>query len=384
MYDDRLAAKPPMGWNSWNQVRCFDLTEQVVRDAADALVATGMRDAGYEYVVVDDCWQAHARGADGALRAHPERFPSGMKALADHVHRRGLKFGIYASPGSDTCAMFWDQYPGRELGSLGHERQDADLFASWGVDFLKYDWCRADITSGLDPKLAFTVMRDALRATGRDIVYSISEYGDYSPWTWARGIAHLWRTTQDLQPTWTSVATVIGSQALLADHTGRPGGWNDPDMLQVGNGTLTDIENRTHFSMWTMLNAPLFVGTDLTALSVQALATLTNHEVIAIGQDFAGSQGRRIHASSQQEVWTKPLSNGDQAVLLYNGAQARATVSVDLSGSTGSGWKARDLWAGRDLVVTHDRLSADLDPHAVALYRLTPRDPASPAGEPTL
>lgn len=221
--DNGLALTPPMGWNSWNEVHCYGLTEQVVRHAADSLVATGMRDAGYQYVVVDDCWQAHTRGADGALRSHPERFPSGIKALADYVHARGLKFGIYAAPGTKTCAMIWDDYPGVELGSYGHERQDAETFAFWGVDYLKYDWCEAHRFPGLEPVAAFGAMRDALASVKRDIVYSISEYGHYKPWTWAHSVGNLWRTTSDLAPRWSSVSGVINSQAALADFTGRPG-----------------------------------------------------------------------------------------------------------------------------------------------------------------
>ena len=266
---DGLALTPPMGWNSWNQVHCYGLTEDVVKQAADAMVSAGMSTAGYRYVVVDDCWQAPTRDATGNLQANPDRFPGGIKALADYVHARGLKFGLYSSPGTDTCAMYYDKYPGTGLGSFGHEQQDADLFASWGVDYLKYDWCRADINAGLQPIPAFTVMRDALAATGRPIVYSISEYGNYAPWTWAPDIANLWRTTSDLRSTWSSIASVINQQITLAQtpYTSKPGAWNDPDMLQVGNGSLTTTENRTHFSMWAMMAAPLFIGTDLTAMS---------------------------------------------------------------------------------------------------------------------
>lgn len=283
-----LATTPPMGWNSWNQVRCYDLTEDVVKKAADALADDGLRDAGYRYVVVDDCWQAPARDADGSLQADPTRFPHGIADLADYVHSRGLLFGIYAVPGSRTCAMANDAYPASGIGSLGHEQQDAETFGRWGVDYLKYDWCNADTVDGLDPKAAFEKMRDELAALPRPIVYAISEYGVSSPWTWARPVANLWRTTYDLTPTWDSVLATIDQQAAVAVHSGSPGGWNDPDMLQVGNGTLTADEARAHFSVWAVLNAPLFAGTDPAMLGDDDLATLGNPEAIAVDQDFAG------------------------------------------------------------------------------------------------
>ncbi|PRY50936.1 alpha-galactosidase [Knoellia remsis] len=371
-----LAATPPMGWNSWNQVRCYDLTEDVVKRAADTVASTGLAAAGYEYIVVDDCWQDLTRASDGTLRSNPERFPSGIKALADYVHARGLKFGIYGSPGTDTCAMYWDGYPGKNLGSYGYEELDARTFASWGVDYLKYDWCRADITSGLEPIPAFTKMRDALRATGRPIVYSISEYGDTKPWTWAQGIANLWRTTNDLGPTWASVSNVINRQASLADYTGRPGGWNDPDMLQIGNGSLTDVENRTHFTMWSILNAPLFLGTDLERLSPTTMATVTNPEVIAIDQDWAGSQGRRLSQDGPAEVWGKKLSDGGYAVVLYNSGNESALVRTDLAAlgldPGGRGWVVRDAWQREDVANTRGSISAVVPPHGATLYRLRP------------
>ena len=369
----RLAPTPPMGWNSWNQVGCYELTEQVVRDAADALVTTGMRDAGYHYVVVDDCWQAHTRGPSGELRAHPDRFPSGIAALSDYVHARGLKFGIYACPGKQTCMMLF-KYPGVDLGSIGHEQQDAETFASWGVDFLKYDWCNAT-ANGLEPVSAYTAMRDALLATGRDIVYSISEYGEHKPWTWARPIANMWRTTPDLFATWESVSGVIDNQAELAQHSGQPGGWNDPDMLQIGNGALTEEENRTHFSFWAILNAPLFAGTDLTRLTDSSVAILTNPEVIAVNQDFAGSQARRISAAADHEVWGKPLSDGGHVVALYNKSDHPASVTTELArlelAEEGAEWGLRDLWAHRDVGRTRDVITADVPSHGVVLYRLS-------------
>jgi alpha-galactosidase len=345
------ALTPPMGWNSWNQVRCYDLTEDVVKAAADALVSTGLREAGYRYVVVDDCWQDHRRDADGNLQAHPVRFPGGIAALATYVHDRGLLFGIYSSPGKDTCAMRYDDYPGSGLGSFGHEEQDAALFASWGVDFLKYDWCLADENAGLEPVPAFSHMRDVLARQGRPIVYSISEYGINQPWTWAHDVANLWRTTADLFDTWASVEAVIDQQADLADHTGRPGAWNDPDMLQIGNGTLTVEENRTHLTLWAILDAPLFLGTDPARLSPENLALVSHREVIEIDQDFAGAQGRRLAARGLHEVWGKPLSDGGFALVLYNRDDTAAVLHADLvEVGLGSGPRtARDVWAQQDV-----------------------------------
>ena len=358
-----------MGWNSWNQLRCYDLNEQAVRAAADALVSSGLRDAGYRYVVVDDCWQAITRAADGSLRPDPTRFPNGIAALADYVHQRGLLFGIYAVAGSRTCASYIDSYPATGIGSLGHERQDAETFANWGVDYLKYDWCNADIVDHLDPAKAFAQMRDELSRTGRRIVYAISEYGLSSPWTWARPVANSWRTTFDLEPTWPSVLSTIDGQADVAAYSGSPGGWNDPDMLQVGNGTLTATEARAHFSMWAVLNAPLFAGTDPATLSPEDLATLANPEVIAIDQDFAGSQGRRLAVEGAAQVWGKPLSDGGFAVVLLNTGESASQVSAAIPGH----WTVRDLWQHTESGTADGSVSATVQPHSAVLLRLSPR-----------
>ena len=364
-----LAQTPPMGWNSWNQVRCYDLTEQVVRDAADALADTGMRNAGYRYVVVDDCWQAAARGTDGSLQADPARFPSGIADLADYVHSRGLFFGIYAVPGSRTCAMANDAYPATGIGSLGHERQDAETFADWGVDYLKYDWCNADTVDGLDRADAFRKMRDELARVQRPIVYAISEYGISSPWTWARPVANSWRTTLDLTPDWASVLSTINQQAEVAVYSGSPGGWNDPDMLQVGNGTLTAAEARAHFSVWAVLNAPLFAGTDPAKLNDENLTTLSNPEVIAIDQDFAGSQGRRLSKNGDTQVWGKPLTGGGFAVVLLNTGTTEKPVTATVQGR----WTVRDLWQLADIGEADGTVTATVPPHSAVLLRLSPR-----------
>lgn len=368
--ENDLALTPPMGWNSWNQVRCYDLNEDVVKAAVDGISARGLGDVGYEYVVVDDCWQG-GRDESGALFADPERFPSGMDGIAAYVHRAGLKFGIYSSPGSETCANHWDSYPISGIASLGHEEQDAQTFADWGVDYLKYDWCRADVTDGLERPAAFSKMRDALAKTGRPIVYGISEYGDTAPWTWAAPIANLWRTTSDIQPNWNSVSSIIQSQAKLASYSG-PGAWNDPDMLQVGNGTMSAAENRTHFGMWAMLAAPLFLGTDVKALNEQTLAVISNPEIIAIDQDARGSQAALVSDRSGVQVWARQLAGGDIAVALMNTTGREQTIATTLEqiGGTAGSYIVRDAWGRRDLRNTTKSISAQVASHDTAILRL--------------
>jgi len=367
-----LAATPPMGWNSWNQVRCYDLDEDVVKRAADAMVRHGLDEIGYSYVVVDDCWQAPERAPDGSLQANAERFPSGMEALADYVHSKGLKFGLYLSPGSETCAMQWDDYPGSDLGSYGHERQDAEMLTEIGVDYLKYDWCAADATDGLTPEATFARMRDELDRLDRPILYSISEYGQYQPWTWAPGIAHMWRTTSDIAPTWGSIAHIIDSQADLHEYSG-PGGWNDPDMLQVGNGDLTDTEVRAHVGMWAILAAPLMIGTDLDQVSPEVLAALSNPEVIAIDQDPLGQQARRVRSEDGRQVWVRELDGGDLAVALLNSGDTPAPIEADLTdlGVDPGPWEVRDLWNRTDADPIDTTIARDVPPHGMVLLRLS-------------
>lgn len=369
--ENNLALTPPMGWNSWNQVRCNGLNEDLVKATADAMASNGMAASGYDYVVVDDCWQG-GRGDDGVLFSHPTRFPSGMQALGAYIHSKGLKFGIYGVPGSETCANFWDSYPIYGLGSLNHEQQDADTFAAWGVDYLKYDWCRADETDQLARPAAFAKMRDALKNTGRDIVYGISEYGVTQPWTWGKDIANLWRTTHDIAPNWASISGIINDQAALSQY-GGPGGWNDPDMLQVGNGNLTDAENRSHFGLWSMLSAPLFAGTDLTQLGTETLKTITNAEVIAVNQDTLGKQAVRMRNENGIQVWAKELAGGDIAVALFNTTETEKVLSSSVSEVKGSGeYSVRSLWDKKDVMNTASVFSATVPRHGTAMLRLTP------------
>ncbi len=322
-----LARLPPMGWNSWN---CFrtDIDETTLLEVADALVISGMRDAGYDTFVVDDCWQAHTRDTDGRLRAHPDRFPSGMAWLGDQLRSRGLAFGLYASPGRKTCAMIYDRYPGVDLGSFGREQLDADSFASWGVDFLKYDWCEADEDgTGLRHRDAFARMATALRRTGRDMILSISEYGRTEPWTWAADLGHMWRISPDIEPAWQSVLDISDRQAQVASFS-RPGAWNDPDMLQVGNAGLSEAQSATHFAAWCFFAAPLFAGHDPRTMSESTRLLLTDPQLVTIDQDPLGRSARRLHGDGRLDVWERTLGDGP-AWLVVNRSDHELEVTYD-------------------------------------------------------
>lgn len=377
---DSLALTPPMGWNSWNCFSC-DVNERQIREMADLIVANGMRDAGYTYVNVDDCWQVR-RDADGNIVVDSVRFPSGIKALADYIHSKGLKFGIYSCAGSLTCA-------GRP-GSRGYQFQDARTYAEWGVDFLKYDWC---FDEGQSPQGAYRTMRDALKASGRPVVFSICEWGSSKPWTWAKGIGHLWRTTGDIINAFKgtvhwggcSVVDIIDKNADLWPYAG-PGHWNDPDMLQVGNGVLTAEENRSHFTMWCMLAAPLLAGNDLRTMDRETLSILTNKDVIAINQDKLGIQGRRYMKIEQHEIWVKQLSDGEAAVCFFNRDEQPWTFEYQFGKDKSHlhfadirFWELEydvyDIWDGnRHLGTSNDNLSFKVPAHGVVLVRLSPKN----------
>ncbi|HEX9736485.1 MAG TPA: glycoside hydrolase family 27 protein [Thermoanaerobaculia bacterium] len=374
-----LALTPPMGWNSWNHVAC-DVNEALIRETADAMVASGMKDAGYQLVNIDDCWHGE-RDADGFIQPDAERFPSGMKALADYVHAKGLKLGIYSDAGWKTC--------GGRPGSRGHEYQDALTYARWGIDYLKYDWCNAE---ALNAEGAYLTMREALWAAGRPIVLSICEWGDNQPWEWGKEIGHLWRTTGDIYAcfdcvkdhgTWKSwgVLQILDKQDGLRQHAG-PGHWNDPDMMEVGNG-MSVSEDRAHFSMWAMLAAPLLAGNDLRNMSRETTEILTNREVIAVDQDPLGVQGFKYSAADGVEIWFRPLAGGDWAMAVLNPNEAPRQVTFDwtsenvvdeLSGrKAGFGaatYRLRDLWAKEDVGTTAAPLTADVPGHDVLMLRL--------------
>ncbi|KAF0107680.1 MAG: alpha-galactosidase [Hyphomonadaceae bacterium] len=338
-----LARTPPMGWNSWYAYKC-DIDETRIRAIADAMVTSGMKAAGYEYVIIDDCWQV-GRDANGTILADPVRFASGIKALADYVHSKGLKFGIYSDAGIATCE-------GRP-GSHGYEYQDARTYASWGVDYLKYDWCN---TSTQDRRESYLLMSDALQKSGRPIVFSICEWGSGRPWEWGRASGgNLWRTTGDIWDHWESgpvhwqqgLKAVIDSQADLSAYSG-PGGWNDPDMLQAGNGGMNDTEYRTQFSMWAILAAPLIASNNLMTMNDATRTIFTNQEIIAVDQDTLGIQGRRLVKTGNSEIWAKPLSDGSRAFVLLNKAETAQTIVLnwqDVGYVSSARLNVRNLWS---------------------------------------
>jgi len=368
-----LAATPPMGWNSWNFF-AGKVTDQDIRNAADQIVATGMKDAGYIYINIDDTWEGE-RDENGVLHTN-SKFPD-MKALADYVHSRGLKLGIYSGPGTKTCAGF--------AASLDHEAQDAQLYASWGIDYLKYDLCsfRRDQMAAKAPNdkaeqmrmmiEAYVKMGKALKASGRPIVYSLCQYGWDAPWEWAPALGgNLWRTTGDVQANWGSVYNIINQQAGLAKYAG-PGHWNDPDMLEVGNGRLTLAENRSHFSMWAMLAAPLLAGNDLPNMKPEIKSILTNSDVIAIDQDKLGREGTHVYSDGEVDVWSRPLSGGAMAIAVLNAGSDRVAshpfhLSLAKLGLHGQ-QKAKDLWTGKDITLT-DNMPIELDSHDTLLVRI--------------
>jgi alpha-galactosidase len=368
-FADDLAATPPMGWNSWNTFQTR-IDEKLIESTADAMIANGMRDAGYVYVNLDDGWSTKDRDSSGNLVPDPVRFPNGMKVLADYLHARGFKFGIYNCAGTMTCAG----YP----GGRDHEEQDAKTYASWDVDYLKYDWCHSE---GLKAPEAYKKMHDALVASGRPIVFSICEWGQNKPWTWAKGIGQLWRSTGDIAPCWdcklqwqTGWKLLLEQNVDLAQYAG-PGHWNDPDMLEVGNGEMTHAESRAHFSLWCVLAAPLIAGNDVRNMKPEIQAILTNPEVIALDQDRLGKQGTRFRSDENGQVWVKELSDGKWGICLFNTTAATERMKLNWSDLAflGTGkYQVRDLWAGKDLGDAGASFSTDVASHDVALLRLDP------------
>ena len=359
--DNRLARTPPMGWNSWNHFGC-DVSERLIEEEADAIAASGMRDAGYRYVVIDDCWQT-ARDARGVIVADSARFPHGIKALADYVHGKGLAFGIYTDAGTKTCQ-------GRP-GTLGHEEQDARTYAAWGVDYVKEDWCNA---TGLAAPAQYAKFRDALARARRPIVLSICEWGSNQPWEWAPPVGNLWRTTDDIEDRWPSMLSNLDQNGQHAS-VARPGAWNDPDMLEVGNGGMTDDEYRAHFSLWAIMAAPLIAGHDVRTMSPATKQILTNREVIAVDQDSLGRQGMLVWESPPElQVWSKPLADGARAVALLNrsGAAAKITASFARLGLRVDSASVRDLWAHVDRGRFGREFAAEVPSHAVVMVRVTP------------
>jgi alpha-galactosidase len=377
---DGLALTPPMGWNSWNKFGC-DVSEKLIKEMADALVSTGMKDAGYQYLVIDDCWQVR-RDAQGRIVPDPDRFSSGMKALADYVHGKGLKFGVYSDAGTSTCA--------KRPGSKDHEAIDARTYAEWGVDYLKYDWCD---TQGLKAEGAYLTMREALRKAGRPVLFSICEWGDNKPWDWAKPVGHSWRTTGDIwdcfdcvedHGTWQSrgVLQILDLQNGLRVHAG-PDHWNDADMMEVGNGGMTTSEDRAHFTIWSMLASPLIAGNDIRNMSKETAAILTNKSVIAINQDPLGVQAFKYAARDGVDYWFKPLEGGDWAFMALNRNKEPRKISFDWKAENvnddlsrrdaafgKTNYRLRNLWNGRFVGNTGKALSAEVPGHDVLMLRL--------------
>lgn len=385
--DPALAPTPPMGWNSWNHYGC-EIDETLIKRTADALVASGLRDAGYTYVNLDDCWHG-ARDAAGDIQPDPQRFPSGMKALGEYLHARGLKFGLYSDAGEKTCA-------GRP-GSQGREFQDAAQYARWGVDYVKYDWCATGSgPAQRNPREAYATMARAIAASGRPMILSICEWGENQPWLWGRGIGQLWRTTGDITNCWDcevghgnwsslGVLPILDKQRALRAHA-APGGWNDADMLEVGN-LSTLAENRSHFAMWAMLAAPLIIGTDVPAMTPEIRAILTNPRIVAIDQDKLGVAGFRWLGTPETEVWAKPLEGGRWAIAALNRTGEPRDIAIDwaahkelkddLKGLRADFAQARymltDAWSGRGAGDTAAPYRVRLTPRDTAVLILTPR-----------
>ena len=375
-----LDQTPPMGWNSWNKFAC-NIDENLIKTIADAMVESGLRDAGYVYLNLDDCWHGE-RDSLGFIQADPLKFPSGMKALGDYIHSKGLKFGIYSDAGRKTC--------GGRPGSFGHEYQDALQYAKWGVDYLKYDWCE---TEDINPVGAYNLMRDALRAAGRPILFSMCEWGHSKPWTWAKETGHMWRTTGDIfncfdcvdqHPGWAAygVLQILDMQNGLRQYAG-PGHWNDPDMLEVGNGQSVN-EDRAHFSMWSMLAAPLILGNDIRSMSQQTKDILMNKEVIAVNQDKLGIQGLKFAAEDGLEFWFKPLADNDWAFCVLNRSTTDKQYVIDwqkfnlydevskrFTDFDSKVYTIRNLWTNQNEGDTKKVRPVTIPGHDVVMYRLS-------------
>jgi alpha-galactosidase len=357
---DSKAATPPMGWNSWNHFACR-VTAADVRSAADAIASNGMKDAGYIYVNIDDCWEG-VRDEKG--RIQPNQKFGDMKALVDYVHAKGLKIGIYSSPGPKTCAGY--------EGSYGHEELDAQQYADWGFDYLKYDWCSAEkVYQRSQMTEVYKKMHDALVRTGRPMVFSLCQYGYGRVWRWGASVGgNLWRTTEDIADHYDRMSVIGFDQDGLEQFAG-PGHWNDPDMLEVGNGGMNHIEYVAHMSLWALLAAPLLAGNDLSSMTPETLGILTNREVIAIDQDAKGVQGRRIAQEGPLEVWAKSLADGSVAVGLFNRGESANPITLSFKEVGVQGLaKVRDLWKGKDVGSFSESYTEEVPRHGAVLIRV--------------
>jgi len=347
-----------MGWNSWNKFGC-DVSDKLIREMADAVVSSGMKDAGYQFVNIDDCWQV-SRAADGTIVVDSERFPNGMKPLADYVHSKGLKFGVYTDAGRMTCQ--------KRPGSYEHEAQDIKTYAGWGVDYVKIDWCYAE---GLEPDVQYPKFRDAIAQSGRPIVFSICNWGVKAPWTWGPKTGNLWRTTGDISDRYESMSVIGFAQNGLGKFAG-PGHWNDPDMLEVGNGGMKHDEYLTHMTLWAILAAPLLAGNDLRSMSDETKGILMNPEVIAVDQDTKGVQGHRVWDEGPLEIWARPLADGSQAAALFNRGESTLKITLDFKAiGAPASVKLRDLWERKDLGTKEKSYTADVPSHGVVFLKVS-------------
>lgn len=381
---ENVALTPPMGWNSWNTFE-VNINEDLVKKTADIIVSSGLKDAGYEYIVLDDGWMVKDhRDKNGDLVPDPVKFPHGMKALIDYVHSKGLKFGLYNCAGTQTCAG----YP----GTRGYEYQDARFYANLGIDFLKYDWCN---TNGINATEAYTTMSKALKAAGKPIVFSICEWGDNQPWDWATPVGNLWRISGDIYPcfdceykheegNWSSwgVLRILEMRKDIRKFSG-PDHWNDFDMMEVGNG-MTNTEDKSHFTLWSMMASPLFAGNDLRIMKSETLNILTNKEIIAINQDALGIQGFKYQSENGVDVWVKPLFDENWAVVFLNRSDKTQKINFDwkkhiiedndfkfILNLTSQKYNVRDLWEHIDLGNTNKIFQKELAPHDVIAIKLT-------------
>ncbi|RID68170.1 hypothetical protein BRARA_C00347 [Brassica rapa] len=362
LMNNGLALTPQMGWNSWNHFQC-NINENLIKQTADAMVSSGLSAIGYKYINIDDCWGELKRDSKGNLVAKASTFPSGIKALSDYVHSKGLKLGIYSDAGTLTCSQTMP-------GSLGHEEQDAKTFASWGIDYLKYDNCQ---NTGTSPKERYPKMSRALINSGRSIFFSLCEWGQEDPATWAGAIGNSWRTTGDIRDNWQSMTMIADQNDRWASYA-RPGSWNDPDMLEVGNGGMTREEYRSHFSIWALAKAPLLIGCDLRSMDKVTYELLSNKEVIGVNQDKLGIQGKKIKKEGDLEVWAGPLSMKRVAVILWNRGSSTANITArweDIGLDSSAIVNARDLWAHSTHSGVRKQLSALVEPHACKMYTLT-------------
>ncbi|KAJ8769957.1 hypothetical protein K2173_009039 [Erythroxylum novogranatense] len=362
--ENGLGLTPQMGWSSWNHFAC-QINETIIKETADALVSSGLSAVGYEYVNIDDCWAELNRDSEGNFVAKAATFPSGIKALADYVHSKGLKLGIYSDAGTQTCSKSMP-------GSLGYEERDANTFASWGIDYLKYDNCN---DNSISPKERYPKMTKALLNSGRPIFFSLCEWGQEDPATWAASVGNSWRTTGDIEDKWNSMTSIADINDKWASYA-RPGGWNDPDMLEVGNGGMTMEEYRSHFSIWALVKSPLIIGCDVRSMDNVTFELLSNTEVIAVNQDKLGVQGKKVKKDGDLEVWAGPLTKNRVGVVLWNRGSSQANISAswsDIGLNPSTVVDVRDLWAHTTQSSIHDQLSAEVESHACKMYVLSPR-----------